>query len=107
MTYNDYVNALSDADKKKLYDNRKKLKEDKINHYKTECGCSLGAKTMTVAFAFFLWMSALQHGFFTAAFLKQIPFVLIMSFLGAVAGKLTGIGYARFKLKRLQKTLQQ
>lgn len=80
--------------------------EDKINEYKKECGCSLGAKTMTAVFILCVLIIAIQNGFLTAAFVKKIPFVLLMSFLGAAAGKIAGIGYARFKLKKLQKKLQ-
>ena len=83
-----------------------KSAEDKIIEYKKECGCSLGAKTMTAVFILCVLIIALQDGFLTAAFVKKIPLILVMSFLGAAAGKITGIGYARFKLKKLQKTLQ-
>src|SRR2546421_12662934 len=67
---------------------------ERLNRYRNECGCSLGAKCMAAGFvAALAWLSA-WHGVFTAAFLWRLPLAFLFTLACAGAGKISGISVA-------------
>lgn len=71
----------------------------RINGYRNECGCSLGAKTMTAGLVVMLIFLCASYGAFTTRFLMRLPFAFLVAFVCAGAGKATGILLARRRLR--------
>src|SRR2546423_7949477 len=71
----------------------------RINGYRNECGCSLGAKTMAAGFSIMLVLLLVSYGVFTGGFLLRLPFPFLFAFLCAGAGKAIGIHRARRRLR--------
>lgn len=71
----------------------------RLNQARSECGCSLGAKCMTVgALAALAWLSA-RYGFLTAAFFWRLPWAFLCTVASAGAGKAAGLLSARRHLR--------
>jgi hypothetical protein len=77
----------------------------KMAKYKNECGCTMGAKFMTAAFAISLFATIYQYNFITMKFLSHLPLILLITFGAAGIGKLSGILYAKYRYKQLSKQL--
>jgi hypothetical protein len=76
----------------------------RINGYRNECGCSLGAKSMAVGFLLMLlWLWA-SNGFFTTNSLWRLPLAFVFAFICAGVGKSVGIALA---LRRLRQELER
>jgi hypothetical protein len=71
----------------------------RINGYRNECGCSLGAKSMAVGFLIALALLMALYGGFTSNFLLRLPFAFLFAFVCAGAGKSIGIFLARSRLQ--------
>lgn len=73
----------------------------RVQRDRQECGCSLGAAAMIVAFAATACLLA-PHVALTPAsvVLRILPLSLLAAFAGAGAGKATGILLARRRLRR-------
>jgi hypothetical protein len=72
---------------------------ERMRAFATECGCSMGAKSMAAAFSMsFLWL-AISHGIFNSQFAWRLPWTFLWAVTGAIAGKVTGIVYARRQLR--------
>jgi hypothetical protein len=72
---------------------------ERLNRYRNECGCSLGARCMVAGFAVtFIWF-AVADGGFTIKFLWHVPLAFLAAFLGAGLGKFLGIVIARRRLR--------
>ena len=78
---------------------------EKMAKYKNECGCTLGAQFMTVAFAVSMIFSIYRYQFISMKFLMHLPLVLLITLGAAGIGKLTGILYAKIKYRQLSKQL--
>ena len=78
---------------------------EKMMKYKNECGCSLGAHFMTVAFIVSIFITNYQKHFIPMKFLSNLPLVIIISVGSAGVGKLTGILYAKYKYHQVSKQL--
>jgi hypothetical protein len=73
---------------------------ERLTAHANECGCSHGARAMSVAaVAALLWL-AVVHGPLTAAFLWRSPWSLFWALAGAAAGKIIGLLDARRRLRR-------
>ena len=71
----------------------------RINGYRNECGCSLGAKFAAAGLGLvtaWLWMS---DGIFTMTYLWRLPLAFIFLLLCAGFGKSLGIALARRRLR--------
>lgn len=71
----------------------------RINGYRNECGCSLGAKSMTAGLVVMLVSLFASYGAFTTSFLLRLPFAFLFAFVCAGAGKATGVFLARRRLR--------
>ncbi|MGV8964587.1 MAG: hypothetical protein ACOH2V_14565 [Candidatus Saccharimonadaceae bacterium] len=78
---------------------------EKIEKYKNECGCTLGAKFMSVAFVSSLFITIWRYHFISMNFLWHVPLILLITICSAGIGKLSGILYAKLKYKQLSKQL--
>jgi len=78
---------------------------EKMMKYKNACGCTLGAKFMTVAFAVSMFITVYQYHFVSMKFLSHLPLILLITIGAAGIGKLLGILYAKFKYKQLSRQL--
>ena len=76
----------------------------RINGYRNECGCSLGAKSMAAGFLIVLALLLASYGVFTSGFFLRLPFAFLFAFVCAGAGKSIGVFLAR---KRLRLELNQ
>lgn len=75
----------------------KMLLAEKIRKYRTECGCSMGAKFLSAAIvAVVLYFVIFSHG--QKSLMWNGVFCLLFIFISAGLGKLTGIGIARLRL---------
>lgn len=75
----------------------KMLLVEKIRKYRTECGCSMGAKFLVAAIvAVVLYLVIFNHG--QRNLIWNGVFCLSFIFISAGLGKLTGIGIARLRL---------
>ena len=73
----------------------------RVNGYRTECGCSLGAKGMAVAVvAVVAWLLLHPHGV-AISLLVRVPIALLFILVGAGVGKALGIFVAHRKLRRV------
>lgn len=71
----------------------------RLNGYRNECGCSLGAKSMAAGFAVALISFAMTGGLFNMKFLWRLPLAFAVAFLCAGLGKVSGIAIARLRLR--------
>lgn len=78
---------------------------EKMMKYKNECGCTLGSKFMTVAFAVSMSITIYQYHFISIKFLSHLPLIILITFGAAGIGKLSGILFAKYKYKQLSKQL--
>lgn len=78
---------------------------ERMMKYKNECGCTLGAKFMTAAFAVSIFTNINRYHFISIKFLSHLPLIIIIAIGAAGIGKLIGILYAKFKYKQLSKQL--
>jgi uncharacterized protein (DUF2062 family) len=72
-----------------------------LNFYLHSCGCSQGAVFSVIAIAgSIFWQSALYDWRFSSwpAFLLRM---LVAAFLAAGIGKLAGLGFARYQVRRI------
>jgi hypothetical protein len=79
---------------------------DRVKAYENECGCSMSGAFLAASFALLILYGFLfkgfEGGYLITNALKGTAFVL-----GAgIAGKLTGIGIARFRLSLLYRHLR-
>jgi len=72
---------------------------ERLNRYRTECGCSAGAHLMTIAFVLSLAVAVLADGASRALFL-HLPLALPAALVGAGVGKAGGIALARRRARR-------
>jgi hypothetical protein len=77
----------------------------KMAKYKNECGCSLGAQFMSVAFFASLFFVIYEYHFFSMKFLSHLPFIALISIVAAGVGKLSGILFAKYKYNQISKQL--
>lgn len=71
----------------------------RINGYRNECGCSLGAKSMAVGFVLMLpWLWA-SNGLFTSKFLWRLPVAFIFVVISTGLGKSVGVALAHRRLR--------
>ena len=77
----------------------------RIASYRSECGCSLGARCMAAGFVLSLVLLAVCYGVFTAEFLWRLPLAFLFAIVCAGLGKTAGILRARSRLKREIETL--
>jgi hypothetical protein len=73
---------------------------ERLNRHRAECGCSLGAKTMTAGFLLTLAALMLSYGPFTLAFLERSPIAVAAAFAFAAVGKVIGIRQGRRRARR-------
>ena len=73
---------------------------ERLNRYRSECGCSLGAKSMAVGFVATMICLVLRYGFFTAALVWRLPLAFLGGLLLAGIGKAIGIAIARRGFRR-------
>jgi len=71
----------------------------RINGYRNDCGCSLGAKSMAAGFLITVLWLCVSYGVFTTRFLLALPFAFLFAFVCAGAGKATGVFLARRRLR--------
>jgi hypothetical protein len=72
---------------------------ERIRAFATECGCSMGAKSMAAAFSMsFLWL-AVSHGILNSQFAWRLPWTFLWAVTGAIGGKVIGIVHARRQLR--------
>lgn len=71
----------------------------RVNGYRNECGCSLGAKTTAAGFGVMVTWLWLSNGLFTMRFLSRLPFAFVFAMLCAGLGKSIGIALARRRLR--------
>jgi hypothetical protein len=72
---------------------------NRINGYRNECGCSLGAKATTVGLGVMITWLTLSSGLFTSQFLWRLPLVFVGALGCAGLGKSAGIALARRRLR--------
>ena len=72
---------------------------ERLNRYRTECGCSAGARLMMTAFGLSLTIAVLVDGASRALFLHA-PLAFPAAVVGAGVGKARGIALARRKARR-------
>jgi hypothetical protein len=68
---------------------------ERLQSYRNECGCSLGAKCMSAAFALALLALAMRYGVLTSGFLWHLPLAVFAALAGAGIGKAFGLASAR------------
>lgn len=73
---------------------------ERLNADRAECGCSLGARAMTVAFLVTLALLMLGYGAFTLALLARLPIALAAGVAFAMLGKAIGIAMGRRRARR-------
>jgi hypothetical protein len=73
---------------------------ERLNAYRAECGCSLGARAMTAAFLISLALLMFSYGVFTLALLVRLPIALAAGVVSAMLGKLAGIAMGRRRAHR-------
>jgi hypothetical protein len=78
---------------------------EKMLKYKAECGCTLGAQLMSIAFVSSMAIIIYKYHFISLKFLSHLPFVLLFSICAAGIGKFIGIFYAKYKYNQLAKRL--
>lgn len=71
----------------------------RVNRYRSECGCSLGAKTMATGFGAMVMWIWLSDGVLTMKFLWRLPLAFVVAMLCAGLGKSVGIALARRRLR--------
>jgi hypothetical protein len=72
---------------------------ERLNSYRNECGCALGARCMVAGFAVTLIWFAMADGLFKMKLLWHLPYALLAAFLCAGLGKFLGIVIARRRLR--------
>jgi hypothetical protein len=70
----------------------------RVNGYRNECGCSLGAKCMAVGFGAMVAWLWISNGLFTMRFAWRLPLAFLFALLCAGLGKSIGIALARRRL---------
>lgn len=73
---------------------------ERLNADRAECGCSLGARAMTLAFVVTLALLMLGYGVFTLALLVRLPITLAVGVVFAMLGKAVGIAMGRRRARR-------
>jgi hypothetical protein len=73
---------------------------EQLNAYRTDCGCAAGARAMVAAFALVLALLTVRYGTSPWDMLARLPVAFLAAFVGAGAGKLTGIALARRRAHR-------
>lgn len=71
----------------------------RINGYRNECGCSLGAKSMVTGFSVMLLLLLASYSLFTSSFWLRLPFAFVFAFVCAGAGKAVGLFLARRRFR--------
>jgi hypothetical protein len=71
----------------------------RVNEYRNECGCSLGAKSMAVGFGVIVTWLWIANGVFTMRFAWRLPLAFVFALLCAGVGKSVGIALARQRLR--------
>jgi hypothetical protein len=61
------------------------------NEIRDACGCTTGARFMTVGLLAALAWIWVRHGVLAPAFVARLPLVLAVALVGAVVGKVIGI----------------
>ena len=73
---------------------------EQLNKDRSECGCSLGAQTMTAAFCITVGLLMLQYGALTPAMWKRLPIAAAVAIVSAAVGKIIGIAMGRKRARR-------
>jgi len=71
-----------------------------LNKYRSECGCALGAQTMTAAFCVTVGFLMVNYGALTPAMLKRLPIAAAVGIISAAVGKIVGIAIGRKRARR-------
>jgi hypothetical protein len=71
----------------------------RVNGYRNECGCSLGAKCMAAGFGVIVTWLWIANGLFTMRFAWRLPLAFVVALLCAGLGKSVGIALARQRLR--------
>lgn len=80
---------------------------EKIKKYKTECGCSLGAKFLFGSGLLYIAYIIFLNDNKSLSFFKAAIVGLLFIFFLSIVGKLLGIGIAKIKLKILYKSMDK
>jgi hypothetical protein len=78
---------------------------DRLNKYKNECGCSLGAQFMSVALVGSLIFYIYRYHLISLNFIYHLPCIILITIGAAGIGKLSGIAYAKYKYRKLSEQL--
>jgi hypothetical protein len=73
---------------------------ERLNQYRNECGCSLGAKFMATACVLTAAWLLTQPDLVSFALLWRLPLTLVIVIMAAGFGKLTGIKIAHRQARR-------
>jgi hypothetical protein len=76
------------------------VSSERLNTYRSECGCSFGARAMTAAFVFALALLVVVYGPLSVALLVHLPLAIGAAVLFAVLGKFAGIAAGRRRARR-------
>jgi hypothetical protein len=80
---------------------------EKMEKYKNECGCKLGAKFMAAGFVLSMMFFIYTDGFISLKFLFHLPFIVAITIGTAGLGKITGILFAKVRYKQVSGQLMK
>jgi hypothetical protein len=80
---------------------------EKMEKYKNECGCKLGAKFMAAGFVLSLIFFIYQDSLISLKFLIHLPFIAAITIGAAGIGKITGILFAKLRYKQVSGQLMK
>lgn len=75
----------------------RKKDEKKLNAYVTECGCNTGTYFLVAGIMLSISMFVISG----LSIMSNILFSILICFVFAIAGKLIGLGYARYNFYKL------
>jgi hypothetical protein len=73
---------------------------ERLNKNRAECGCSLGARAMTAAFAIAIGVLLLRYGPLSPGVLVRLPLAVVTAAVFALLGKAAGIALGRRRARR-------